>query len=174
MIPVPLPALELPAAAPGGARLSWDYGLQVQTPLTAVSRWRMRASPPRAFEATLPLTLRRSALRLPEGFNPRTVALAPRIGWAVRAGGARWQGPMRFVAAAPTGAAVIAARAVTMVRHRITFRLSSRATTKSQPESKKMQRGSPRRPPFCLRCARRQRNSAPKETFQWPASLLRL
>ena len=39
-----LAALELPDAAPGGARLSWDYGLETPTPLSAVSRWRMRPS----------------------------------------------------------------------------------------------------------------------------------
>ncbi|TWT20091.1 DUF3488 domain-containing protein [Luteimonas marina] len=71
-----LVALELPDAAPAGARLSWDYGLETPAPMSAVSRWRMRASPPRAFEATLPLMLRQNALRLPDGYNPRTVALA--------------------------------------------------------------------------------------------------
>ena len=71
-----LPALELPDAVPAGARLSWDYGLEAATPLSTVSRWRMRAAPPRTFEPKLPLMIRQNALRLPDGYNPRTLALA--------------------------------------------------------------------------------------------------
>lgn len=69
-------ALELPDAAPPGTRMGWDYVLEADAPLTKVTRWRMRATPPGAFEPRLPDMIRQSALRLPEGYNPRTVALA--------------------------------------------------------------------------------------------------
>src|SRR5690606_6191388 len=79
-----LVALELPLETPAGARASWDRSLEVERPLTSVTRWRMRASPPRRFEANLPPRFRENALRLPEGFNPRTVALARQ--WRAEAG----------------------------------------------------------------------------------------
>ena len=71
-----LVALELPTAAPAGARLSLDYGLYSAQPLTGLTRWRMRSAPPAAFEPRLMRTLRQYALALPEGYNPRTVELA--------------------------------------------------------------------------------------------------
>lgn len=71
-----LVALELPLAAPGDTRLSLDYGLYSRQPLTALTRWRMQSSPPLAFEPQLMRTLRRAALALPPGYNPRTLALA--------------------------------------------------------------------------------------------------
>ncbi|TYT25619.1 DUF3488 domain-containing protein [Luteimonas viscosa] len=71
-----LVALELPLAVPVGARVAWDHVLQSDVPLGRVTRWRMRASPPSTFEPQLPALFRQNALRLPEGYNPRTVALA--------------------------------------------------------------------------------------------------
>ena len=71
-----LVALDLPLAAPEGARLSLDHGLHVRRPLTSLSRWRIQSAPPRRYEPELRRTLRNAALALPEGFNPRTVALA--------------------------------------------------------------------------------------------------
>jgi transglutaminase-like putative cysteine protease len=71
-----LVALELPAAAPEGLQLSLDYGLFAARPLTATTRWRMQSTPPAAFEPALKVTLRQMALRLPDGYNPRTLALA--------------------------------------------------------------------------------------------------
>ncbi|MEO5566525.1 MAG: DUF3488 and transglutaminase-like domain-containing protein [Luteimonas sp.] len=71
-----LVALDLPLAAPDGARLSLDYGLQTRAPLTSLTRWRMQSSPPLSFEPQLGATLRRAALALPAGYNPRTLALA--------------------------------------------------------------------------------------------------
>ncbi|MFC7301663.1 transglutaminase TgpA family protein [Cognatiluteimonas weifangensis] len=71
-----LVALDLPTAEPAGARLSLDYSLYSARPLVAPSRWRLRSAPPLAFEPQLLRTLRRFALALPEGYNPRTVALA--------------------------------------------------------------------------------------------------
>jgi len=73
-----LVALELATDAPDGARLAWDRSLQVSAPLSSVTRWRMQAAPPATFEPKLPLMIRQSALRLPDGYNPRTVALAQR------------------------------------------------------------------------------------------------
>ena len=71
-----LVALELPQGIPDGVAQSWDLVLQAGAPLTSVTRWRMQASPPATFEPDLPEALRRQALHLPPGFNPRTVALA--------------------------------------------------------------------------------------------------
>lgn len=71
-----LVALDLPLAAPAGAALSYDYGLYAPRALSSVSRWRMRSAPPMRFEPQLKHTLRQAALQLPDGFNPRTLALA--------------------------------------------------------------------------------------------------
>ena len=71
-----LVALEMPHAVPQGARMSWDLAMRTDRPLTSLTRWRMRASPPLHFETTLTPMVRADALRLPDGFNPRTVALA--------------------------------------------------------------------------------------------------
>ena len=71
-------ALDLPTAVPDGLRRSLDYGLYSPHPLSAPTRWTLRSAPPREFEARLPRTLRWLALDLPQGYNPRTVALAQR------------------------------------------------------------------------------------------------
>jgi protein-glutamine gamma-glutamyltransferase len=80
-----LVALELPLDTPDGVRRSLDHGLFVSKPLSSLTRWQMRSSPPAAFEPELKTTLRRIALHLPDGFNPRTLALARR--WRADAGG---------------------------------------------------------------------------------------
>jgi len=69
-------ALELPTQAPDGTRLGIDYSLYAPRPLDTLTRWRMRSAAPVAFEAQLRPLLRNMALRLPEGYNPRTLALA--------------------------------------------------------------------------------------------------
>lgn len=79
-----LVALELPMAAPEGAAMSVDYGLYSPRPLSALTRWRMQSAPPLAFEPQLKQMLRQSALRLPDGYNPRTLALARQ--WRSEAG----------------------------------------------------------------------------------------
>jgi protein-glutamine gamma-glutamyltransferase len=71
-----LVALEMPRAIPGGTRSSWEHSLAAERPLHSVTRWRMQSSPVRRFEPDLPTYIRQNALQLPEGFNPRTVALA--------------------------------------------------------------------------------------------------
>ncbi len=71
-----LVALDLPTRIPASTELSLDYGLYVDRPLVALTRWRIHSAPPAAFEPQLRNTLRRMALALPEGYNPRTLALA--------------------------------------------------------------------------------------------------
>ncbi|GAB3743058.1 transglutaminase TgpA family protein [Lysobacter olei] len=79
-----LVALDLPMAAPAGTRLSIDHGLWAERPQSSLGRWRMQSAPPRRYETQLPQTLRRAALELPPGFNPRTLALARQ--WRAEAG----------------------------------------------------------------------------------------
>lgn len=79
-----LVALELPMAAPDGAAMSVDYGLYAPRPLSALTRWRVQSAPPLAFEPQLKQMLRQWALRLPDGYNPRTLALARQ--WRSEAG----------------------------------------------------------------------------------------
>jgi len=80
-----LVALELPSITPAGLQLSLDYGLFSEHPLSTTTTWRMQSAPPAAFEPSLKITLRQAALRLPEGYNPRTLALARQ--WRSEAGG---------------------------------------------------------------------------------------
>lgn len=79
-----LVALDLPLAAPPGTRLSLDYGLYSDQPLSALTRWHLQSSPPASYQAQLSDPLRRRALALPSGYNPRTVALA--VQWRREAG----------------------------------------------------------------------------------------
>lgn len=71
-----LVALEMPLALPDGMDASHTWTLTSPRRLDRVSRWQLRSSPPVRFEADLPDTLRAQALRLPDGFNPRTRELA--------------------------------------------------------------------------------------------------
>nr|WP_309261931.1 DUF3488 and transglutaminase-like domain-containing protein [Lysobacter arvi] len=80
-----LVALDLPLERPPGTTLDPDHALQTFRPLTSISRWRVQSAPPTRYEAQLPPAVRRLALSLPEGFNPRTVALARQ--WRAEAGG---------------------------------------------------------------------------------------
>lgn len=79
-----LVALDLPLAALPGTTLSLDYGLYSDRPLSSLTRWRLQSSPPASFQAQLSDPLRRRALALPAGYNPRTVALAAQ--WRREAG----------------------------------------------------------------------------------------
>ena len=79
-----LVALDLPLAAPPGSNLSFDYGLSAESPLIAVTRWRMQSAPPRIFQPQLNQLTRKRALDLPAGYNPRTLALAAQ--WRKEAG----------------------------------------------------------------------------------------
>ena len=79
-----LVALDLPLAAPEGATLGHDRGLVADRPLAELRRWQLHSAAPSAFETDLPPALRNAALRLPPGFNPRTLALARQ--WRAEAG----------------------------------------------------------------------------------------
>ena len=79
-----LVALDLPGSAPAGSRLSFDYGLYTDRPLSTLTRWRLRSSPPAQFQPRLRPLLRQRALELPPGYNPRTLALATQ--WRREAG----------------------------------------------------------------------------------------
>ena len=67
--------LDLPTSVPERVHISIDFSPWSDTPLNNVSRWRMRSAPAAAAEPDLHPTLRDIALRLPRGFNPRTLAL---------------------------------------------------------------------------------------------------
>jgi protein-glutamine gamma-glutamyltransferase len=71
-----LVALEMPLAAPPGSRMGRDFSLRSDVQLNGITRWRMRSSPQATLETDLHPALRRLALRLPAGYNPRTRALA--------------------------------------------------------------------------------------------------
>ena len=78
-------ALDLPLSAPEGTTLDGNHGLAVDRPLGELHRWRMRSAAPAAFDVRMPESLRRAALQLPAGFNPRALALARQ--WRDEAGG---------------------------------------------------------------------------------------
>ncbi|MFD1298617.1 DUF3488 and DUF4129 domain-containing transglutaminase family protein [Lysobacter gummosus] len=101
-------ALDLPLAAPADAQLSLDHGIYAQRPLSALSRWHIRSSPPAAYEPQLRSVLRRAALDLPRGYNPRTLALAQR--WRAEAG---------------ANDAAIVDRAMTMIHREFAYTLST-------------------------------------------------
>lgn len=69
-------ALESPAGWSPELDLGFDASLRSRTPLRALSQHRLRALPPQPYEAELDSALRQSFLRLPEGFNPRTLERA--------------------------------------------------------------------------------------------------
>ncbi len=68
-------ALDLPTQVPDGAEVSVDFSVYARDPLNNVTRWRMQSALPLAAEPKLPVMLRQRALDLPEGFNPRAMAL---------------------------------------------------------------------------------------------------
>ncbi len=79
-----LVALDLPLAAPPGSRLDADYTLSSAQTLNSLTRWRLQSAPARSHAAQLDPRVRQLALQLPEGFNPRTAALARQ--WRQQAG----------------------------------------------------------------------------------------
>jgi protein-glutamine gamma-glutamyltransferase len=72
-------ALDLPLAAPNDATLNHDFTMRSALPLAALTRWRIQSAAPARFENELVPWLRQRALQLPEGFNPKTIAMAQ--GW---------------------------------------------------------------------------------------------
>ncbi|MDI9239362.1 DUF3488 and transglutaminase-like domain-containing protein [Lysobacter sp. LF1] len=79
-----LVALDLPVSAPDGSRMEPDHNLQTFRPLNGLTRWRMQSAPPAQYQPRLPRDVRQYALQLPQGFNPRTLALARQ--WRQEAG----------------------------------------------------------------------------------------
>ncbi len=69
-------ALDLPLSSPVGTTLEYDHSLQSQRTLNTLTRWRLRSAEPRAYQPQLSAHARAAALRLPVGYNPRTLALA--------------------------------------------------------------------------------------------------
>lgn len=107
-----LVALDLPTEVPDGAFIAHDYSVYSSQPLNGVTRWRMRSVAAAAAEPELPAPLRRRALELPRGFNPRTVALG--LQWRADAG-ADTNG---------TADAAIANRALEMIRREFVYTLN--------------------------------------------------
>lgn len=111
-----LVALDVPVSTPDGIQRSLDYGLYAPRPLAALTRWRMQSAPPAAFEPELKRVLRRTALALPPGFNPRTLALA-----------AQWRREVdqdRRIAPAARDAAIVQ-RALRMIRGDFAYTLDT-------------------------------------------------
>lgn len=101
-------ALDLPLEAPAEAQLSLDHGIYAARPLNALTRWHLRSSPAATYEPKLRSILRRAALELPVGYNPRTLALAQQ--WRNDAG---------------ADDAAIVARALAMVRSEFAYTLET-------------------------------------------------
>jgi len=68
-------ALDYPALVPRGAHLSMDYQLYSNHPITQLRDYVMASDPGFIDSPKLKQTLRRAALELPTGFNPRTAAM---------------------------------------------------------------------------------------------------
>lgn len=107
-----LVALDLPTRAPEGMLVGRDYAPHAEHPQFNVSRWDLHSAAPRGFAPNLPGWLRRRALALPAGFNPRTVAL-----------GRQWR---REAGRDPDGRAdlAIAHRALAMIRREFAYTLN--------------------------------------------------
>lgn len=71
-------ALDLPTTAPPDAVMGLDLAPYARRPVSSLQRYRLQSVPPARFEPQLGQLLRQAATRLPEGYNPRTLALAQR------------------------------------------------------------------------------------------------
>lgn len=103
-----LVALDLPLQAPPGAELDADHSLRSHSNLSALTRWRLQSAPPGRYRDALRPFERQQALQLPDGFNPRTAALARQ--WRSEAG---------------SNDAAIVARALDWIRARFGYSLST-------------------------------------------------
>ncbi|WP_189452503.1 transglutaminase TgpA family protein [Cognatilysobacter bugurensis] len=70
-----LVALDVPLDVPAGASMAVDRVVYTPRPLSSLTRWRFESAPVEEFQPDLPPDLRALALQLPNGFNPRTLAL---------------------------------------------------------------------------------------------------
>ena len=104
-------ALDLPTRVSGDAYIDADFSVAARLPQYNVSRWRLQSAPAAAAEAELPRMLRERALRLPAGFNPRTLALGRQ--WRREAG----------VDTTGNADAAIADRALAMIRRDFAYTL---------------------------------------------------
>ncbi len=74
-----LPALDLPwSVAEDGLRIGTDHAVVATTPVTQPRHYRVQSATRYTLAATLGAAQRRRALALPEGFDPKTHALAER------------------------------------------------------------------------------------------------
>lgn len=69
-------ALDMPQVVPDKLFINPDRTVLSQQPLSSISKHRMVSAPTYRLEPSLPSVLRERALRLPDGFNPRALALA--------------------------------------------------------------------------------------------------
>ena len=69
-------ALDLPQRAPEGASIAEDLSLTAQQPVNSLRAYTVASAAPARFEPDLDPGIRSVGLRLPPGFNPRTLALA--------------------------------------------------------------------------------------------------
>jgi len=104
-------ALDLPTAAPPGARLDHDHALIATRPMTALTQWRVQSAPPQQFERELEPILRTRALLLPRGLNPRTLEL-----------GQQWR---REAGAGAAADAAIVQRALAWIRRDFAYTLDT-------------------------------------------------
>lgn len=79
-----LVALDLPTHAPEDAEMDAEFSLTSARPLSALTRWQLQSSTSPVFADALSPGGRRMNLQLPDGFNPRTLALARQ--WRSEAG----------------------------------------------------------------------------------------
>lgn len=105
-------ALDVPTQLPMGAHMGLDRAPMADQAQYNISRWLMQSAPARAFEPQLSPWLRRRALALPPGFNPRTLAL-----------GRQWR---QDAGRDPNGVAdlAIAQRAMAMIRRDFAYTLN--------------------------------------------------
>jgi transglutaminase-like putative cysteine protease len=76
-------ALDYPALVPRGTRLTMDFQLIAHRPITQLRNYVMASDPGYHDSPELKHTLRRAALELPKGFNPRTAEMM--AGWREQA-----------------------------------------------------------------------------------------
>ncbi len=69
-------ALDLPQSAPPGSTMAEDRSLSFDLPVDSLRAYRVTSGQSAGFETELPAQIRTQALRLPAGYNPRTLALA--------------------------------------------------------------------------------------------------
>jgi len=68
-------ALDYPAMVPKGSHLSMDYQLLASQPVTQLRNYVMASDPDFHDSPSLRQTIRKAALELPDGFNPRTAEM---------------------------------------------------------------------------------------------------